>query len=192
LSYPKEIEDQKMLFSDIAEIRKLGSKYPFEDFKEKLMLFGQFVGDWEIYDARYMQADGSWTKMEGEVHFGWILGGTAIQDVWIGRKVGSKKIGMIGTTVRFYDPKVDAWHSIWISPMRGLVRKFLGKKVDNKIVLDLENFEKFPERWIFLDITADSFRWISEESHDNGLTWLITEEMKIRRVNLGKKRNNLK
>jgi hypothetical protein len=34
-----------------------------------------------------MKADGTWVKMKGEVHFGWILGGTAVQDVWMGHQV---------------------------------------------------------------------------------------------------------
>jgi len=34
-----------------------------------------------------MKADGTWVKMKGEVHFGGILGGTAVQDVWMGHQV---------------------------------------------------------------------------------------------------------
>ena len=64
---------------------------PNADLREKLMLFGQFVGDWEIVEARYWQVDGTEVKMKGEVHFGWILGGTAIQDVWMGSPEGSQK-----------------------------------------------------------------------------------------------------
>ncbi len=40
--------------------------------KEKLMLFGQFVGDWEIESEWYLP-DGSIPKGRGEIHFGWIL-----------------------------------------------------------------------------------------------------------------------
>src|SRR2546427_10522971 len=38
----------------------------------------------------------------------------------------------IGTTVRFYDPKRDAWQSVWISPMQELVQTFTGRKVGKK------------------------------------------------------------
>jgi hypothetical protein len=72
-------------------IEGLGAKGPDPSLKEKLMLFGQFVGDWDIIEARYLQADGIWVKMEGEVHFGWILGGTAIQMFgWAAGKVPKK------------------------------------------------------------------------------------------------------
>ena len=65
-------------------IKGLGADGPNIDLKEKMMLFGQFVGDWNIVEARYLQADGTEVKMKGEVHFRWILGGMAIQDVWMG------------------------------------------------------------------------------------------------------------
>jgi hypothetical protein len=63
------------------EIKGLVANGPDPILKEKLMLFGQFIGNWDIIEARYVQPDGTWVNMKGEVHFGWILGGTAIQDV---------------------------------------------------------------------------------------------------------------
>jgi hypothetical protein len=164
-----------------AAIKGLGAHYPDPTLKEKLMLFGQFVGDWEIVDARYLKADGKWAEMRGEVHFGWILGGTAIQDVWMGRLLGEEKLGMFGTTIRFYDQKIDAWRSTWLSPLRGIVQLFIGRKVGSKIVLELQNNNSYPERWIFSDITSKSFRWYAEETHDNNKTWQLTEEMDIHR-----------
>ena len=53
-------------------IKGLGADGPDSNLQEKLKLFGQFVGDWEITEAKYMRADGTWVKMKGEVHFGWI------------------------------------------------------------------------------------------------------------------------
>ena len=163
-------------------IKGLGADKPDANLKEKLMLFGQFVGDWDIVDARYIQKNGTWLNMKGEVHFGWILGGTAIQDVWMGCRGGSEKMIMFGTTVRFYDPKIDAWHSTWLSPLKGLVQTFIGKKVGNDIILEHVTAENYPEKWIFSQITPTSFRWHSEETHDKGKTWLLTEEMQIQRT----------
>jgi len=103
------------------KIEGLVADGPDPKLRDKLMLFGQFVGDWEIVQASYVQADGTWAEMRGEVHFGWILGGAAVQDVWIGHRLGDEKLGMIGTTIRFYDPKIDAWRGTWLSPLKGLV-----------------------------------------------------------------------
>lgn len=167
---------------DNWRINGLGADEPDPELKDKLMLFGQFIGDWEIVEARYMQRDGSWTEMRGEVHFGWILGGSAIQDVWMGHKLGVEKIGMFGTTIRFYDPKIDAWRSTWLSPFKGLVQLFIGRKVGDKIILELQNPAEYPEHWVFSEIGSESFRWHAEETHDNGKTWLLTEEMQICRV----------
>ncbi len=164
------------------EIKGLAADGPDPILGEKLMLFGQFVGDWDIIEAHYTAADGTEVKMKGGVHFGWILGGTAIQDVWMGCRVGSKKMVLFGTTVRFYDPKIDAWRSTWLSPLKGLVQTFVAKKVNEEIVLEEKNSQGYPEKWIFSEITPRSFRWHSEETHDNGKTWLITEEMQIRKA----------
>jgi len=163
------------------KIEGLGADGPDSKFKDELMLFGQFVGDWEIVKARYVQGDGSWVEMSGEVHFGWVLGGLAIQDVWMGHRLGAEKLGMFGTTIRFYDPKIGAWRSTWLSPMNGLVQLFIGKKVGDKIVLELQNPVKYPERWVFSEISSESFRWHAEETHD-GKNWILTEEMQICKV----------
>jgi hypothetical protein len=57
----------------LARAEGLGTYEPYPNLKEKLALFGQFVGDWDIVDARYPQPDGTEVKRKGEVHFGWIL-----------------------------------------------------------------------------------------------------------------------
>ncbi len=66
---------------DKRVIEGLGADGPGPEMREKLMLFGQFVGDWDIVEARYPQPDGTEIKRRGEIHSGWILDGRAIQDV---------------------------------------------------------------------------------------------------------------
>ena len=173
-------------------IKGLGADGPDPSLREKLMLFGQFVGDWDIVEARFSKADGTWVKMKGEVHFGWILGGTAIQDVWIGRLEGSQEVSLFGTTIRFYDSKIDAWRSTWHSPFKGLVQTFIASKVNDEIVLEEQTAVGYPEKWIFSQITPQSFRWRSEETRDNGKTWMLTEEMQIRKVSEGHMYEELK
>lgn len=160
-------------------IKGLGATAPDAQMKDKLMLFGQFIGDWDIVEARYPQPDGTDIKRKGEIHFGWILDGLAIQDVWMTYQEKAHRFVPAGTTIRFYDPKIDAWQSIWISPSQDVVQTFIGRKIKEEIVLESCAKEGYPEKWIFSDITPQSFRWHSIESHDNGDTWELTEEMEI-------------
>lgn len=81
---------------------------PHPELKEKLMLFGQFVGDWDGMEARYPQPDGTEIKRKGEIHFGWILDGRAIQDVWMIYKKNLRRVIPAGTTIRFYYNNIDA------------------------------------------------------------------------------------
>lgn len=162
-------------------IKGLGADRPHPELKEKLMLFGQFIGDWDIIEARYPQPDGAEVKRKGEIHFGWVLDGKAIQDVWMIYKENLRRAVPAGTTIRFYDRKIDAWRSTWISPDQGVVQTFIGRKVNDEIVLEGKTKEGYPENWIFSQITPTSFRWRSVETHDNGKTWQLTEEMKVRK-----------
>jgi len=156
---------------------------PDPEMKEKLTLFGQFVGDWKIVEARYLRPDGTEVKRKGEIHFGWILDGRAVQDVWMMIDENTNRAIPAGTTVRFYDPKIDAWHSIWISPTQDVVQSFVARKVEDEIVLEGKTNDGYPEHWIFSEIRPDSFHWRSVESHDNENTWQLTEDMRVVRRN---------
>ena len=166
---------------NVQTIKGLIAEAPDPELKDKLMLFGQFVGDWEI-DCESLQSDGKWVKSKGELHFGWILDGIAVQDVWITRTEEPQKFLIAGTTLRFYDRKLDAWQSVWISPMRGIVRTFVARKMGDEIVLEGTTKEGYPERWIFSEITPGSFHWRAVESEDHEKTWRLTEKMSIRRA----------
>jgi len=89
---------------------------PAAQYREKLMLFGQFVGNWEFQGVEY-HADGSRVTDRGEIDFGWVLEGRAVQDVWIERERSDGKTKTYGTTLRAYDPKMDAWRIVWIDPL---------------------------------------------------------------------------
>src|SRR5262249_52022022 len=55
---------------------------PAHEHADKLMLFGQFVGSWDVEWAA-TGANGEPATATGELHFGWVLGGRAVQDIWI-------------------------------------------------------------------------------------------------------------
>ena len=161
-------------------IAALHATAPVGEHADKLMLFGRFVGSWRLAwfgtDAR-----GHPATMSGELHFGWVLGGRAVQDVWIvpGRGQpgeGQPPLAFHGSTIRFYDPAIDAWRSTWIEPVNRRVRRFIGRPSGGDIVL-LSDEESPQLRWRFTDIAAESFTWRAETSRDDGATWQFDEQM---------------
>jgi hypothetical protein len=169
--------------ADQRLIDALHAMGPSGEHADKLMLFGQFVGSWDI-DWSGTGRDGKPAQATGELHFGWILGGRAVQDTWImpGRHEPAAP-GLRpfhGTTVRFYDPDLDAWRSTWIEPINARVRRFIGRPVNGDIVLLSDEDDPWP-RWRFTDITPSSARWLGDTSHDNGTTWVFDEQMILAR-----------
>jgi hypothetical protein len=175
-------QSAKMEIPETAwKITGLSAQGPFPELKEKLALFGQFVGDWEIVEDRYLADDGTWIKSRGELHINWILEGRALQDTFMTFDEKTRKMIPDGTTLRYYDSKIDAWHVVWFSPKQHAIKTLIGRKVEDEIVLERTADEGYLVKWIFSEITANSFRWHSEESRDDGKTWTLREEMRIRR-----------
>jgi hypothetical protein len=164
------------------QIEGLAANGPLPEHASKLQLFGQFVGDWEITEWRTLEKDGSWAVGRGELHWRWILEGRAVQDVWSTFDQASGRMVPLGTTLRFYDSKIDAWQSLWISPVNHVARPFVGRPVGSEIVLEGKNAKGKSIRWIFSEISRDSFRWRAEEQQSSDSSWLMNEEMRIRRL----------
>jgi len=167
-----------------AQIRGLDAPGPARAWTEQMMLFGQFVGDWECDVVRNL-TDGSSAKGRCEWHFGWTLEGRAVQDVWIAHYDNAKPdfpADTYGTTVRWHDPKTDVWHVIWINPRENSVQTFTAHKTGEDIVLEAQDNSAHPYRWIFSEITPGSFHWRSVASADGGKTWRVDQEMSVRRL----------
>jgi hypothetical protein len=167
-----------------AMLDALRADGPHPDYADQLMLFGQFVGSWDL-DITNMPLGGPITEVKGEVHFAWGLEGRAVVDVWIAPRRSLREgnpQGFYGTTVRFYDPAIDAWRSTWVAPDNGVVMPFIGRHIGDEIVLEGEFTPGMMSRWTFSEITATTFRWRQIESMDGGATWLTTQEMAARRV----------
>jgi hypothetical protein len=100
-----------------------------------------------------------------------VLGGRAIQDAWIAPSRAERVSGRDsewGATLRFYDETIDAWRSTWIGPRNRVVMPFLGRNVGDEIVLEGSFEDGVLTRWIFSEITPDSFSWRGVDSTDDG------------------------
>jgi hypothetical protein len=148
-------------------------------FESENSLFGQLVGDWTIGWEGF-RADGSIVETDGSLHVGWVLDGRIVQDVWRFRKPNGEFVA--GTTLRVYDPRIAAWHSVWFYPAGDVIQTFVARQTSEGILLDGTTPTGLPEQWIFSKMTPGSFDWRAIESADNRTTWRVTEHMRIRRV----------
>ena len=153
----------------------------------KMNLYGWLIGRWEM-DAVYRQTDGSTYTRRGEIHFGWVLEGRAIQDVWIvparsaEGSVPSAPGDFYGTTLRIYDPGLDAWHIFWNDPVKQYYTRQIGRARGKDIVQEGTDGTGAAVRWSFTKITPNSFHWLGERSPDGGATWQLQVEFFARRV----------
>jgi hypothetical protein len=156
----------------------------------KLGLYGQFVGDWET-DIITHAPDGERHQGQGAIHFGWVLEGRAIQDVWMIPRLRDRRPGApimpvagnwYGTTLRVYDTVLDAWRIFWIDPATNFFCQQIGKAVGPDIVQEGTLESSARSRWRFTKITACSFHWFGEQSTDDGASWELLVEVLARRV----------
>lgn len=161
---------------------------PNAKHREKLMQFGRLVGSWDL-DVIYYDDSGVVKKrIPGEWHFGWALEGRAIEDVWIvpprsHRSPESSAPGEYGVTLRFYDPRIDAWRSTWHGPVNGIVWTFIARQVGDEMVLERNQEDGSITHWIFGMVKPESFYWRAVTSVDDGKTWHLEQEMFAKRRN---------
>jgi hypothetical protein len=172
---------------DVSEI--IGAPGPHPEYRDELMLFGQFVGSWDV-DAKQFAPDGRSQRMRGEWHFFWTLEGRAIQDVILTPPRGERDptkwhMGDYQIAVRFYRPAEGTWDVTAISSVFNQVHRLVARKVGDRIVLEGTRPDGRPQRWSFNDITPDRCRWRGEVSSDGGATWFVDEEMILTRKTRG-------
>ena len=108
-------------------IAALHADGPPPDIAAKMNLYGQFVGPWDMQVAAF-EDNGTRHAGRGEIHFGFVLEGRAVQDVWMIPRRADRRPdtphmpvagNWYGTTLRVYDPGLDAWHIAWSDPATG-------------------------------------------------------------------------
>lgn len=171
-------------------VEALHASGPAPDRADKMGLYGRFIGRWAM-DAVYYPEDGSPQRSRGEIHFGWVLEGRAIQDVWIVPPRGTPAAkapawNFYGTTLRVYDPGLDAWHILWLDPMKQNYRRQIGRVQGDEILQEGTDDAGVPVRWRFTEITPDSFHWLGERWVEGAAgtegSWRLVVEFFARRV----------
>ncbi|TIW01030.1 MAG: hypothetical protein E5V85_01580 [Mesorhizobium sp.] len=159
----------------------LASDGPSVDRAKDMDLYGWLIGSWEMETIHHL-GDSTIEKWTGECHFGWVLEGRAIQDIWIRPKRPSPST-MYGTTLRVFDPGSGSWHIIWSDPLNQDYSRQIGRAEGKDIVQIGDDSRGLQTRWRFTEITADSFHWIGEERSAESDPWQVTYEHFARRTN---------
>ena len=183
-SYPVTPEPVHSSFTDV-----LHANGPDASRATKLELYSWIVGRWEM-DVTTILEDGSTHHGRGEIHAGWVLQGLAIQDVWMIPALQDRQPGVeplpgagnwYGTTLRIYDPKLDAWHILWSDPATNFFTQQIGRARGSDIVQTGRDPRGGSMRWVFSEIEPNSFHWTAERAPDDR-TWRREVDIRARRV----------
>ena len=166
-------------------IEALEANEPFPAYADELMLFGQLVGSWDVEVSFFDHEGNVIRERRGEWHFGWVLEGRVIQDVLISPPREGRDVGQAsheyGTTLRAYDPKIDAWRVTFVAPVFGATVNLIAREHGNEIWLEGRAPDNSLCRWTFSEITSERVRWQGFSSSDEGLTLTREEEMILHR-----------
>ncbi|MFM0506113.1 hypothetical protein [Paraburkholderia sp. RL17-373-BIF-A] len=149
-------------------------------------LYGWLIGSWDM-DVVHYRVDLGSARRRGEIHFGWVLEGRAVQDVWIMPPLAAQRDtptpgdGMYGTTLRVWDPALRAWRVTYLNPRTGQRDELVGRRIGEHLVQIGTHADGTPIRWNFTDITPDSFRWTGVALAQDGVTWTLEAEFHARR-----------
>src|SRR5215211_3119318 len=169
--------------------RVLHADGPDPERKAKLGLYSWLVGRWEMEITTILE-DGSTHAGRGEIHAGWILQGRAIQDVWMIPRLQERQPGIeqlpgagnwYGTTLRIYDPNLDAWRILWNDPATNFFSQQTARARGQDIVQEGPDPRGGSMRWTFSDIEPASFHWTAERSLDSE-NWRKEVDIRAHRV----------
>ena len=165
------------------------------EIPEAADVYGWLIGNWELDVLHYASVDVAALRIKGEARFAWVLEGRAVEDVWImprERRTApmEKTNNMYGTTLRVWDPSIQAWRITWINPVTGHREEQIGRRNGDEIVQIGARSDGTPTRWRFTEITRDFFHWIGESLNPDGETWKVEGEFRARRIPVQQTKEN--
>jgi hypothetical protein len=146
-------------------------------------LYGPLLGVWDVANRYLVEETGRWVQGTVVWTFGRVLGGRAVQDVMWFTAPGPDgyPVRETGSTFRLFDPVAAAWHVVWFSPA-GRTAALTGRRGEHgDIVQEGVRPDGRAIRWVFTELTEDSFRWLGHISDDGGRSWRLEQEMLARR-----------
>jgi hypothetical protein len=150
--------------------------------------YGWLVGSWVLDVRHYWGIDVGQRGIKGETHFGWVLEGRAVQDVWIMPRRSErtakldKNMNMYGTTLRVWDPSIQAWRITWRNPAGDHHEEQIGRWSGKDVVQIGTRPDGTPTRWSFTEIMSDSFHWLGEALEPDGKSWRLEGEFRATRI----------
>jgi hypothetical protein len=175
--------EEELGFQSVLAARGRSTEIP-----ESADAYGWLIGSWELNVLHYAGVDVAALRIKGEAHFGWVLEGRAVQDVWImpRRSQRTAELGksnnMYGTTLRVWDASIQAWRITWINPVTGRHDEQIGRWSSKDVVQVGALPNGTPTRWSFKEVTPDSFHWTGEALQADGKTWKLEGEFRAKRI----------
>lgn len=161
------------------------------EIPESADIYGWLIGSWEL-EVLHFRVDVATLQIKGEAHFEWVLEGRVVQDLWImprradrtaQHSSGAEKSGnFYGTSLRVYNPSIEAWRVIWFNPVTGSRDELIGRRHGKDVVQIGAHSDGTPIRWAFSEIAADSFLWTGEALQPDGQTWKLEAKFRATRV----------
>jgi hypothetical protein len=155
------------------------------EIPESADAYGWLIGSWELDCRTYY---GAKVSIKGEAHFGWVLEGRAVQDVWILPRVLERAAikdgtgNMYGSTLRVWDSSIQAWRISWKNPVENHFEEQIGRRVGKDVVQIGTRSDRTITRWRFTEITPNSFHWLGEALEVDGQTWRLEGEFMAIRI----------
>lgn len=93
-----------------------------------------------------------------------------------------KHLNMYGTTLRVWDPSIEAWRISWFNPAGDHREEQIGRWSGKDVVQVGVRPDGTLTRWMFSEITPNSFHWTGQALNPDGRTWKLEGDFRVTRM----------
>ena len=144
-------------------------------------IYACLLGNWKMTLVD-INEDGTRDNLTGEWYFSRVLEGRAIQDILMAPGRGQhvpdkfKNDYRYGSTIRTFDRGTGKWTIDWFNPVTMTHNELRVRTESGKIIHEGKGTDGSMMRWVFDEITNNSFHWYGDDSTDQGKTWIRQAE----------------